>query len=506
MNNAPSLKEKTFNAVLWNFLGTIGGKVFQLVPTMILARLLSPSDYGVVAISAVITGLITIFVNGGFSYSIVQKKNIDDLDLCSIYYFNIFSSLFFYVCLWFAAPSISNFFQMNEVVAIIRISSLGLIIGSLSNVQATIFKRNLDYKHITQRNLVAQIISAIAGIICACFGLSYWALVVQSLVSTTSITIINWRLSDWNPTFKFSFIRLKLMFGYNGKLLLKNLSDYGFDKVYDVSIGKLYSSSELSYFNRAYATINLFIQSFLDVLNNVAFPAFSRMQSEKVRLKNNIIRFLKIESMLIFTVLLCICALSESLFHVLYSSKWDSVIPLFRILCLWALFRPVSYIFTNGLMSLGCSGICFKISFTTKVLNILLLIITWEHGLKIMMLGQVLAIYIEAILYTFYFNKFFGYSFKRVILDLLPYLSLAIVFAMILYGVDYYIFSLVRVYINSEFWGALCSLMLGMFLSIWGFIFVNKKMKLSAYTDFRNILLDYFKNNAYINKLIRLFM
>ena len=313
------IQNKTFVSVLWNYVNKFGTQLLAIVPTMILARLVMPRDYGLIAMAGIFSGLVSIFVDSGFGMAVIQKRDLSHIDICSVFYFNIVISTIVYVILFLVAPTVANFFGMSDICAILRVSSISLIIGAFGSIHGHLFSRNLDFKHPTIRNLCAQMAGATVAIVLAFQGRGYWALVYQGLTGTLFSTLANWFYSTWRPTFNFSWDSLKSMFGFGGKMLGKSISDFGFGKVYDMVIGKCYSAADLSYFDRAYKTVGLFLDTFLGVMNNVAFPVFSKMQNDKERMRTNVLRFLFIETMIIFFIMLLAVSLSTPLFHFLYS-------------------------------------------------------------------------------------------------------------------------------------------------------------------------------------------
>lgn len=494
-NNA-SLQKKAFIGVLWSFLNKFASQLLAFIPAMILARLLNPEDYGIIAMSGIFTGFVWIFVDSGFGAALIQKQNLRAIDITSVFYFNLFVSILVYIILFSIAPFASHFFKMPELVNLMRTSSLGVIIGSLGSIHNILFSKELDFKHPTIRNLSAQILGLSVALPMAYLKFGYWALVSQELVSVSTITILNWSMSSWRPTCSFSFQSLKSLFGYGSKLFFKSVTDYGFGKLYDVTIGKIYSAASLSFYNRAYSTVGLFIDSFLGVMNSAAFPTFSKMQDNVHRMQINIVRFLLIEFMLMsFLMLFCI-TMAEPLFHFLYSSKWNAVIPLFQLLCIWGLLRPISMIFANGLMAIGRSDICFRNSVIGRSLNVIFLIITWNYGLSVMIIGQMVAFFIEVILYSIGFRNVFSYSFSEMIKNLSPYLLISLVVNIIVYLVDCGFVLILDVMITSEFLLSAVRLLIGCLTGLFVFLTVSRLSKISAFIDFRNIIYDMFKTKA----------
>jgi len=502
MKEEQRIQNKAFISVVWGFVNKFGTQILAIVPAMILARLVSPQDYGLIAIAGILSGLVSIFVDGGFGMAIIQKKDLRHVDICSVFYFNVVVSLLVYILLFLLAPSMAAFFNMPEVCGILRVSSISIIVGAVGSIHGHLFSRNLDFKHLTIRNLSAQFVGSVVAIVLALMGMRYWALVFQALVSTFFSTIINWLYSPWKPSFVFSYESLKSMFGFGSKMLGKSVFDFLFGKAYDLVIGKFYSSAQLSFFNRAYATVGLFIETFLGVMNNVAFPVFSKMQDDKERMKTNILRFLYIESMIMFFIMCMATSLATPLFNFLYSSKWNAVIPLFQILCIWGLLRPISTILANGLMASGDSSICMRNSIIGRGLNVAFLLITWNLGLKVMIIGQIIAFAVEVLLYINAFNNMFHYGLKDLICNLWPYLGVAVVVNSVVYLVDRGLMILWTNKLVPEMAESLLRLFVGVLLGISLSIIINRKLQLKAYCDFKSIVENATRTNVQLNKLV----
>ena len=495
-----TLKQATFDGMIWNYITRFGNQIINIIPAMILARLLTPDEYGVIAISSVFVGFLTIFSESGFPMALVQKNNVTDTDINSVFYFNILISCILYLLLYFTSPIIAAFFNIEELTVIIRVASFGIIITSFGSVQNTLFVKELEYKKLSIASLLSSLISCVVGIVLAYSGKSYWSLVFQSLSLLSCQSLIYWLLSRWRPSFLFSFKSLKNLFGYGSKVFLTQITNFGFNKVYDIVIGKMYKTSELSYFNKAISTQNMVSDSFLGVLNNVAFPAFSKMQTDKERLRTNVIRFLLMEFMITSFVMLLVIAMAKPIFHFLYSSRWDAAIPLFQIICIWSIFKPVSTILSNGLLSVGLSGICLRNGIISRVLNIAFLICTWKFGLAAMMAGQVLAYLIECALCFGSFNMEFKYSSFSFLKDVMPLTILSIFSCACVYVSNLLLCKLV--FIDNEFIYSLVQIIVSIPIGFVVFLMLHKKYKLFPFMDFSSIIIESTRKYTNLNRLI----
>lgn len=502
MAEITNLKEKAFKGVFWSYINKFGTQIIAIIPGMILARLISPEEYGVVAMAAVFSGLAYVLVDGGFGTALFQKKDADHLDCCTVFYFNIGICSFIYTIFFFLAPYCAAFFKMPEVTGIMRISLLGLITNAFGSIHGLLFRKRLEFKKPAIRNITVQIISATVAIIMALTDFGYWALVIQGLLQTTCGSIANWLMCEWRPTLSFSWERLRSMFGFGSKMFATLLIDYGFSKGYDVTIGKFYSASNLSFYNRAFTTANLFIESILGVMNSVSFPAFIQIQDDKVRTRYNTQRFIRIVCLLIFTLLFTILALAEPFFHFMYSSKWDEVIPLFQIVCLWGLFRPIKVILEIVILSNGKSSVYLLNSILNKVLVVLIILLSWNIGIKYMIVGQIVTIIAEILLFSYYTGKIINYNLFSIIKEVLPYLFISIAIGTTVLLTDYELNNYIFQCINSEMLNSIFRLIIGLTFSLILFVILNKKIKTKGYYDLLDLLETALKNRQQLSHLI----
>ncbi|QIU95140.1 lipopolysaccharide biosynthesis protein [Bacteroides faecium] len=496
-----NLRKKTFYGVLWSYVNKFTTQLLSIVPAMILTRLLSPSEYGLIAMAAIFTNVAYQLADGGFGNALVQKKDADSLDYCSVFYFNLFICGVIYVLLYFLAPLCAEFFNEVRLISIIRISSLGVIFLAFGQVQGIIFKKNIEYKKMTIRNFVTQLVAFVVAVLLAVYGYGVWALVFQGLIQTFMGSCLNWLISDWKPTFSFSLARLKVLFRFGSKTLLSSMLDYGFNKIYDIVIGRKYSAANLALYNRAYSTSGIFKDTFFNVFSGVTFPVFVRMQDDNERLILNIRRFLIIVSMIIFTVMLALFVLAEPLFRFLYSTKWDSAIPFFRIACLASLLLPIVSILESVLLAKGQSGKFLFISIVRKVFVIAVLGITWQFGIEWMMYGQIIVSVCELFLYSHFINKLVKYSFLSLIKDLIPYILVAIFIVLGASLEDFVLKNILSLTTLAIWLKSILRLLLGGIIVLVLFVWVNKRLKLKGYSELLQFIADSIGNNKIITFL-----
>lgn len=478
------IKKKTFQGIIWSYINRFGTQLVAFIPAMILTRILSPSEYGLIAMAGIFIGIAYQLADGGFGNALIQKKNADHLDFCSVFYFNICICTFIYLLLYFLAPYFASFFNDNRLISIIRVSGIGIILLALGQIHGIIFKKSLEYRKPAIRNIFVQIISIIIAITLALRGYGVWALVIQGLTQTALGSIANWLISNWHPTWCFSFTRLKSLFNYGSKLLLTSIIDYGFNKGYDITIGKFYNPTSLAIYNRAYSTEALFSGSFFGVFSGVTFPVFVQMQDDNERLRYNIRRFLIICSMIIFTIMLTLVVLAEPLFHFLYSSKWDETIPFFQLVCISGLLGPIVSILESVLLAKGESTKFLYISIIRKILIVVVVLVTFKLGIIYMIIGQIMVRLFDLNLLTYYINRSIKYNIIQLTKDLIPYLIIAIIIATTIYFEDYLLLIFLDYLKINEIFSALIRLIISGCLTILLFFKIYKSTNTYGYKEF----------------------
>lgn len=495
-----NLRKKAFFGVIWSYIGKFSSQILSIIPAMILARLLGPEQYGLIAMSAIFTGIAYQLADGGFGNALVQKKDADNVDFSTVFFFNIGICSVIYIVIFFCAPFISAFFHEPLLTDIVRVSSLGIVFLAFGQIQTIIFKKEIDYKRQTIVNLTCQILSVIVAIILAYDGWGIWALVVQGLMQTLSSTILNWFISKWRPNACFSLFRLKKLFNYGSKTLASSMIDYGFNKLYDIIIGRVYTPVSLGLYNRAYSTADLFKSTFFSVFSGVTFPIFVKMQDDNERLCINIRKFMIIISMIIFSVMMSLIVLADPLFLFMYSDKWNGAIPLFKIACIVAMLTPVVSILESIILAKGHSGKFLLISIVRKVFVVLVVVIAWKYGIVWMMFGQVFVCICEILLYTHFTKKLVGYSITNLIRDILPYLIIGIITVIPIACIDYVLGNFI-LSPHDPIISSLIRLLCGAFVCLISFTLTNRVIKTDAYIELIQFIQDAVGEKRILNYL-----
>lgn len=503
MTEITNLKEKTVKGVQWSFINKFGTQILAILPSIVLARLITPEEFGLVAMSGVFSGLAYILSDGGFGTALFQKKDADHLDYCSVFYFNIALSTIVYILFFFIAPYCADFFGMPEITWIMRVSLLSLVINPIGTLHGLKFRKSLDFRKPAIRNIFVQLISSIVAIVIAFLSFGYWALVIQGVLQTTLGCIANWMMCPWRPTLDFSFFRLKSMLGFGSRMFATLLVDYGFGKSYDTVIGKFYSPSTLSFYNRACSTANMFSDTIVGVINGVAYPALVQIQDDKDRLKYNTLRFLRVATLCVFVILSYLFVLAEPLFHFMYSSRWDAAIPLFRIVCIWGGLKCISSILLNVIEAIGNSSAILKNSIVHKICIVVAIVVFWDKGIEYLLLGQLLATVIQLLYFTYYTKIDIAVDLYSIVKNILPQFLICILLSIIVYYADNLLGKCLSFFELKEAIEGIIRISVGLLFCLSLVVYICRLIKNHAYKDLFDIIKTT-SNNKYIQKIINI--
>lgn len=427
---AESLKSKTVSGVLWSAIERFSLQGVQFIINIIMARLLLPSDYGMIGMLAVFLQISQTFIDSGFSDALIQKKSRTNQDLSTVFYFNIVLSLVFYLLIFFSAPYIADFYHTPGLELVTRIITLNLIIASFSAVHKTILTINIDFKTQSKISLIAALTSGGIGITMAYQNCGVWSLVVQSLLNTFLITILSYCYVGWHPLRCFSKSSFVALFSFGSKLLISRLIHSVYYNLYAIVIGRKFSSAELGYYTRA-EQFAVFPSSNLNaIISRVTYPILSSIQDDDARLGVAYRKYIKLSSFLIFPLMLGLAAIADPLINLLLTDKWSGIVILLQILCLDWMLDHLSQINLNLLLIKGHSDWALRLEIVKKVIATLILIVSIPFGIEIMCWGRVLYSVIATYLNTHYTERLIKLSFKEQMKDIFPSLLLAMIMGL----------------------------------------------------------------------------
>lgn len=410
---------------VWRLLENWGSQIVALIVTMILARLLDPSANGIIAIITVFTSICALLIDGGFATALVQKKDADELDFSSVFYFSIVSCVILYGVLYFVAPVIACFYEIEELTQLVRVQSLILIVSGVRSVQSAYVSKKMLFRKSFFSTFSGTILSAVAGIWMAYKGFGVWALVTQSLVNNVVGTVILWTTVRWRPRKMFSVKRLKSLFSYGSKLLLSNLLYRGYADLRQLIIGKVYTSADLAYYNRASNLPTLVNSSISNSITSIMLPALSDKQNDLGRIKAMLKRTIELHSYILVPMFIGMLACAKPLIVVMFSEKWLPSVPYLRIFCLTYIFEGLGMANLTAFKAKGYSGLTLKIECIKTPIYIIILLATIPFGMMAVAYGVVIGVFIAEMICVIPSKKLFGYSLFQQLKDIGPHLLLS---------------------------------------------------------------------------------
>lgn len=421
-----SLKQKTKSGLLWSSIERFSNQGVQFLFSIMLARLLAPSDYGIVAMVVIFFAIAQTFVNSGFSSAIVRKKNRTEADLSTCFYFNILVGFGFYILLFLCSPFIADFYDQPILSPIVKISGLTVLINSLCIVQQAQFTIRIDFKTQAKVTLTSTVISGILGILLAYLGYGVWALVWQGVIGSFIRMLLLWLFSKWRPRESFSKDSFHYLFGYGSKLLASGLLDTTYNNIYPIVIGKFYSPAQLGNFSRAQGWASLPSSNITDILQRVTFPVLTEMQDDDERLATNYRKLLRLSAFVVFPLMMLLAAVASPLVRVVITSKWDACVPYLQIICFAMMWYPIHAINLNLLQVKGRSDLFLRLEIIKKVVGVSVMCVTIPLGVTAMCFGMVFTSINALFINTYYTGKLINVGYLTQMKDLLPIIFISL--------------------------------------------------------------------------------
>ena len=437
-----SLKTKTVKGVMWSSVDRFLTQGIQFVFSILIARLLLPSDYGVVAMLGIFLAISQTFVDSGFSTALVRKLDRTDADFSTVFYFNIVVGLFFYLVLWLASPYIAAFYGTPLLEDVTKVVALTLVFSSFSGVQNAKLSIAINFKTGAKVSVTVTLLSGALGLWMAYRGYGVWALVAQSVSSSLLRTVLLWFFVRWMPKLVFSWRSFREMFSFGSKLLASRLLDTVYNNVYTLVIGRCFSSSTLGVYSRADGLAQYPSSNITSVLQSVTFPILCSIQNEPERLADIYKRFLRLSAFVVFPLMVGLAAVADPLIRLLLTDRWEGAIYLLQIVCFSMMWYPIHAINLNLLQVKGRSDFFLKLEVIKKIQGVIVLCATIPLGIVAMCYGRIFGSLLSLVWNTYYTRKLIGYGYWAQMRDLLHILVHALVMGVIVWSVVQWLDSL----------------------------------------------------------------
>lgn len=489
MDKSRTLKEITLINLVWKFIERLGVQGVQFIVQIILARLLIPEDYGIISLIVIIISVSNVIIQSGFTTSLIQKKDTDELDFSSVFYVTLSISVLLYIVIYVYSPFISKFYNKPIIEPVLRVLSLNLLLGAFNSIQNTIISKTMQFKKLVSSSMIASILSGTIGIILAYKNAGVWALVAQQLSSQVITVLILWFSIKWRPKLLFSISRVKLLFSFGANMLISGLLDVLYNNIRNLIIGKMYTASMLGIYNRGEQFPQLIVNNIDGSIQSVMLPILSDQQENKTVVKNIVRKSIRTSSFIILPIMIGMAAMAESIVKLLLTDKWLDCVEYIRIFCFTYALMPVHTANLQAIKALGYSNIFLKLEIVKKAIGIFILLITVNNGVHAIALGVMVSGIISAFINSYPNKRLIDYKYNEQIKDILPLLINSIIMGLIVYSINY---------INIE---PVTKLFIQLFIGIFVYIIIAYIFKDQSFEYILRILKN-LKNKSKNNNII----
>lgn len=421
------------SSLFWKLMERGGTQGIQFIVQIILARFLSPEEYGIIAIVMVFILLANVFVESGFNTALIQKKDADEVDFSSVLYLSLGVATILYVVIFFTAPFIASFYDQPILIQVLRVLSITIFIGAFNSIQNAYVARNMLFKKLFTSSLGSVTISGVVGIIAAYSGLGVWALVLQQLISQLAVAVILWFTVKWRPHLIFSTTRVKSLFSYGSKLLAAGLLDTLYSNLRTLIIGRMYTPSMLGYYNRGQQFPQLIVSNINGSIQSVMLPALSAHQDDRKRVKEMMRRAVVSSSFLIFPMMVSMAVVAEPLVKIVLTEKWLPAVPFLQIACFTFALWPIHTANLQAINAMGRSDIFLRLEIIKKIMGLIVLGVSLPFGVYAIALGGIFSGLIGTFINAYPNKELLNYSYKEQWLDIMPSLLISLIMGGIVY-------------------------------------------------------------------------
>lgn len=480
------LKKQALSGIIWTFTQQVGVQGINFFVQIILARFLLPEAFGLIAMIQLFMAIGKALMDGGMTSSLIRTKNPDQSDYSTIFFINLFSSILIYAILFSTAPFISSFFQQPQLTLLIRVYTFSFIIQALVGVQTTRLTKEMNFKLQMYMQIPSSICGGLVGVILAYKGFGVWSLVYLQLTTTFLFMIQHWFKTDWRPSLIFDIEKFKYHFNYGYKLTFSALLTTIYTNSYTLLIGKMFSATQLGYYNQA-DTLRMFpVRNLTSALQKVTFPLFSSIQNDDKRIKSVFKRITLLVFFIIAPIMLALILVAKPLFKLVLTEKWLPSVPFFQILCISAIFYPLSMYNLNIILAKGRSDLHLKLELLKKSASISFLLLIVPFGIYGAVYAAAISMFIHAFVNSFYSGRLINYPLKEQLKDISPILLIGAVSMAIAYLVHLFLNS----YFRSHDFLNIC-MTLTLFFSV--YIFISHLLRIDCIGELNTIAAQFRK-------------
>lgn len=473
-----SLKTKTVKGVIWNAIELFGGQFVQFVVTIILARILVPEDFGVIGLLVIFMGVSTAILDSGFSQALIRKQDTNNEDYTSIFYFNIVIGIVIYIILFVTSPLISSFYRFPELTNIARVSFLAIIINSFGVVQNAKIIREVKFKILAKRTVIANALAGILAIGLASKGYGVWALVMQSLFASFLRVALLWNFSKWHPSLNFSFEPIKKMLPFSINLMFSGVLDVIVTNIQTLLIGKFYTRADLGYYTQAKRLESIPSNTLTAIVRNVTYPILSTIQDNVEQLKQAYRKIIGVTLYFVFPLMVGLMAAGDNLISVLFGPKWAPAVDYFIPLCLMGAIFPLYSINLNIFLVRGRGDIFFKVNVAKRIVTLAAVILAVPVSVYAIVWGQVIAALINTLITMVFSGKEIKYKFTEQLKDIALIVICSVIMAVCVFLTGYLL----------SIKNPLFVLILQMSVALMVYLILSKLFVINSYFEIKDIV------------------
>lgn len=429
------LQRKVFSGLLWKFGERIGAQAVSFLVSIILARLLLPSDYGVIALITIFIDIANVFVSSGFGAALVQKKDADEVDFSSVFYFSIVMSWVLYAIVFFGAPAVAGFYGKEILMPVLRVMALKLPLAGVNSVQHAYVQKKMLFKRFFFSTLIGTVGSAVVGIVMAYTGFGAWALVAQYLFNSTMDTVVLWFTVRWRPVWRFSLGRMKYLFGFGWKMLASELIHTSYKQIRSLIIGKVYTEKDLAFYNQGGKLPNLIVTNINSSVSSVLFPAMTLKQDDTGKLKEMVRLSIRVSSYIMWPLMIGLLVMSEPIVRLMFTEKWLPCVPYMQIACIQFALEPVQTANVQAVKAMGKGRTYLLMEIVKKVFGIVMIVAVMYQGVMAIAVTAMFVTFFAALVNSTPNRKYLGYTYREQLVDLIPSILLAAAMGICVYGV-----------------------------------------------------------------------
>lgn len=476
-----SLKKKAVGGLFWTFIQQFSNKIISFVVSIILARLLSPSQFGLIGMLSIFISVGTSLLDSGMTSSIIRTKNADQADYSTVFILNMLASLFVYVVVFLLAPFIADFYKQPVLKDLVRVYSVTFFFTAIMGIQSAKLTKEMNFKVQMFMEIPSIIAGGALGIFLAYKGFGVWSLVYMFLLQSGLLSLQHWYYSDWRPSFEFSVPKFKQHFNFGYKVTLHGLISTLYSNVFTIIIGKFYSAAQLGFYSRALSLRQFPISNLSAALEKVTFPMFSSINDDDVKLKSVYKRLIQQVIFWIVPLLMLLIVTAEPLFRVLLTEKWVPAVPYFQILCVSGMLLPLLSYNGNIIKVKGRTDIILKVQIYEKIFSVVAILVALQFGLFALLYSQIVSAVLAYSLLAYFGGRMVKYSMLEQLKDIFPSVSLALIIAYSTWLLNHYVINLFHIadlpklILESAFYFVL-------------YLGISQLFKLKAILDFRQLL------------------